>query len=150
MPCWARPSGARRSSSTTCTAIYPTELPEEAVLGTGDYGGVFPTLVGEGSVIGAQFHPEKSQQAGIAAAGGVRPVAAVTSVRVSLVDCVRPSGSGGRRWSVWCCAAAAGGRCPGSWETVHGHIEAGERPAEAAARELEEETGLVRRSGSTT
>jgi 8-oxo-dGTP pyrophosphatase MutT (NUDIX family) len=37
---------------------------------------------------------------------------------------------------------AAGGRCPGSWETVHGHIEAGERPAEAAVRELEEETGL--------
>jgi 8-oxo-dGTP pyrophosphatase MutT (NUDIX family) len=34
------------------------------------------------------------------------------------------------------------GRCPGSWETVHGHIEAGERPAEAAQRELEEETGL--------
>jgi 8-oxo-dGTP pyrophosphatase MutT (NUDIX family) len=38
---------------------------------------------------------------------------------------------------------AAGGRCPGSWETVHGHIEPGERPAEAAARELAEETGLV-------
>ena len=28
-------------------------------------GGVFPTLVGRGTVIGAQFHPEKSQQAGI-------------------------------------------------------------------------------------
>jgi imidazole glycerol-phosphate synthase subunit HisH len=27
---------------------------------------VFPTLVGQGSVIGAQFHPEKSQVAGIA------------------------------------------------------------------------------------
>jgi dATP pyrophosphohydrolase len=38
---------------------------------------------------------------------------------------------------------AAGGRCPGSWETVHGHIEPGERPAEAATRELAEETGLV-------
>lgn len=35
-----------------------------------------------------------------------------------------------------------GGRCPGSWETVHGHIEAGERPAAAALRELREETGL--------
>lgn len=46
-------------------SYYPTALPEEAVLGTGDYGGVFPTLVGRGSVIGAQFHPEKSQQAGI-------------------------------------------------------------------------------------
>ncbi len=38
---------------------------------------------------------------------------------------------------------SAGGRCPGSWETVHGHIEPGERPAEAATRELVEETGLV-------
>ncbi len=46
-------------------SYYPTELPEGAVLGTGDYGGLFPTLVGQGTVIGAQFHPEKSQQAGI-------------------------------------------------------------------------------------
>jgi 8-oxo-dGTP pyrophosphatase MutT (NUDIX family) len=36
-----------------------------------------------------------------------------------------------------------GGRCPGSWETVHGHIEAGETPAEAAVRELAEETGTT-------
>ena len=46
-------------------SYYPTDLPHEAVLGTGDYGGAFPTLVGRGSVIGAQFHPEKSQQSGI-------------------------------------------------------------------------------------
>jgi imidazole glycerol-phosphate synthase subunit HisH len=47
-------------------SYHPTSLPDDAVLGTGDYGGVFPTLVGQGSVIGAQFHPEKSQVAGIA------------------------------------------------------------------------------------
>jgi imidazole glycerol phosphate synthase glutamine amidotransferase subunit len=46
-------------------SYYPTDLAEQEVLGTGDYGGAFPTLVGRGSVIGAQFHPEKSQQAGI-------------------------------------------------------------------------------------
>ncbi len=37
---------------------------------------------------------------------------------------------------------STGGRCPGSWETVHGTIEAGETPVEAARRELLEETGL--------
>lgn len=46
-------------------SYYPTALPESDVLGTGNYDGIFPTLVGEGSVIGAQFHPEKSQVAGI-------------------------------------------------------------------------------------
>jgi imidazole glycerol phosphate synthase glutamine amidotransferase subunit len=47
-------------------SYYPASLPDPAVLGTGDYGGTFATLVGQGSVIGAQFHPEKSQVAGIA------------------------------------------------------------------------------------
>ncbi len=46
-------------------SYYPSELPRDAVLGTGEYDTVFPTLVGQGSVIGAQFHPEKSQRAGI-------------------------------------------------------------------------------------
>lgn len=35
------------------------------------------------------------------------------------------------------------GRNPGSWETVHGTIEAGETPVQASVRELREETGLV-------
>ena len=35
------------------------------------------------------------------------------------------------------------GRCPGSWETIHGTIERGETPVEASLRELREETGLV-------
>ncbi len=34
-------------------------------------------------------------------------------------------------------------RCSGAWESVHGHIESGERAVEAAERELLEETGLV-------
>jgi 8-oxo-dGTP pyrophosphatase MutT (NUDIX family) len=66
----------------------------------------------------------------------------VTSVRVSLVDVYVLRGA---ESALECLVLrrAAGGRCPGSWETVHGHIEADERPAEAAARELAEETGLV-------
>jgi imidazole glycerol-phosphate synthase subunit HisH len=46
-------------------SYYPSELPADSVLGTGEYDAVFPTLVGQESVIGAQFHPEKSQRAGI-------------------------------------------------------------------------------------
>lgn len=33
-------------------------------------------------------------------------------------------------------------RCPTAWETVHGHIETGEEPEEAAVREVREESGL--------
>ena len=66
----------------------------------------------------------------------------MTTVRVSLVDLYVLRGAGPE---IECLVLrrAAGGRCPGSWETVHGHIEAGETPAEAAARELLEETGLA-------
>lgn len=37
---------------------------------------------------------------------------------------------------------APGVRCPGAWEAVHGSIEPGERPEDAAVREVREETGL--------
>lgn len=66
----------------------------------------------------------------------------MTSVRTSLVDVyvLRMSGA-----TLECLALrrAPGGRCPGSWECVHGHIEPAELPAKAAIRELEEETGLT-------
>jgi imidazole glycerol phosphate synthase glutamine amidotransferase subunit len=46
-------------------SYHPSGLANGAVLATGEYGYVFPTIVGEGNVIGAQFHPEKSQRAGL-------------------------------------------------------------------------------------
>lgn len=36
------------------------------VLATADYGRPFSAVVGRGSVVGCQFHPEKSQQSGLA------------------------------------------------------------------------------------
>ena len=46
-------------------------------------------------------------------------------------------------WRVLCLQRAKSTRCPMSWETVHGHIEAGEEPEQAAEREVREETGLT-------
>jgi len=46
-------------------SFHPEGLSADQVLATGTYERVFPTLVGSGNVIGAQFHPEKSQRAGI-------------------------------------------------------------------------------------
>jgi glutamine amidotransferase len=43
-------------------------MPDEEgdVLGRGDYGGPFTSIVGRGEVYGVQFHPEKSSAAGLA------------------------------------------------------------------------------------
>ena len=52
---------------------------------------------------------------------------------------IRPLESG---WRVLVLQRTADTRCPLSWETVHGHIEPGEEPEQAAVREVEEETGI--------
>lgn len=46
-------------------SFHPAELSEGQALALGDYGGFFPTIIGRGNLLGVQFHPEKSQQAGI-------------------------------------------------------------------------------------
>lgn len=66
----------------------------------------------------------------------------MTAAAIALVDVLVLRGSGA---GLECLLLrrAAGGRCPGSWEMVHGHVEPGEAPANAALRELREETGLA-------
>jgi glutamine amidotransferase len=44
---------------------YFCEAPEEVTLATSDYGREFAAVVGRGSVLGVQFHPEKSQAVGL-------------------------------------------------------------------------------------
>jgi len=64
---------------------YYCDAPPAVTLATSDYGRDFAAVVGQGSVLGAQFHPEKSQGIGIriirnfvglvAARGGARAAA---------------------------------------------------------------------------
>lgn len=66
----------------------------------------------------------------------------MTTFRVAFVDLyVLRQGAVGLETLVL--RRAPAGRCPGSWEVVHGSIEPGETPPAAALRELAEETGLV-------
>jgi len=66
----------------------------------------------------------------------------MTTFRVAFVDVyVLRRGTAGLETLVLRRAASA--RCPGAWEVVHGSIEAGESPRDAALRELHEETGLA-------
>ena len=46
-------------------------------------------------------------------------------------------------WDALLVQRASHVRCPGAWEAVHGSIEPGERPEDAALREVHEETGLT-------
>jgi dihydroneopterin triphosphate diphosphatase len=65
----------------------------------------------------------------------------MTDLRVGVVDVyvVRPYRT---EWLVLTLQRSLATRCPASWETVHGRIEVGERPEQAAVREVREEAGL--------
>jgi 8-oxo-dGTP pyrophosphatase MutT (NUDIX family) len=65
----------------------------------------------------------------------------MTAVTVSLIDAYVLRGQGDAL-EVLLLRRGSNGRCPGSWEAVHGHIEADETPIDAARREIGEETGL--------
>jgi 8-oxo-dGTP pyrophosphatase MutT (NUDIX family) len=65
----------------------------------------------------------------------------MTEARVASVD-VYILRRGAAGWETLLLQRAEGTRCTGAWEAVHGHIEEGERPQDAAVREMREETGL--------
>ena len=65
----------------------------------------------------------------------------VSQLSIGTIDVyvIRPLRDG---WRVLVLQRAPDTRCPTAWETVHGHIEEGEEPEDAAIRELREEAGL--------
>ena len=69
-----------------------------------------------------------------------RPVMA--SVNVGTID-VFLIAKRGAAWRVLVLQRSLTTRCPRAWETVHGRIEPGEEPEDAALREVREETGLA-------
>jgi type II secretory ATPase GspE/PulE/Tfp pilus assembly ATPase PilB-like protein/8-oxo-dGTP pyrophosphatase MutT (NUDIX family) len=71
-----------------------------------------------------------------------RSFRAMTAIEVGTVDVIviRALRDG---WRVLALRRASDTRCPGAWEPVHGHIEAGEEPEDAAIREVREESGLA-------
>jgi imidazole glycerol-phosphate synthase subunit HisH len=44
---------------------YYCDAPDDVVIAVSDYGRDFAAVVGKGSVLGVQFHPEKSQEVGL-------------------------------------------------------------------------------------
>lgn len=64
---------------------------------------------------------------------------ATTNVGTIDVYLISPRANG---WRILTLQRARTTRCPLAWETVHGRIERGEEPEEAAVREVREETGL--------
>lgn len=66
----------------------------------------------------------------------------MTTFRIAFID-VYPLRRGPAGLETLVLRRSRSGRCPGAWEVVHGQIEEGESPVEAALRELREETGLA-------
>ena len=87
--------------------------------------------------VGSQYDSRIVDKSQIAA-----PTHPVTSITAGVVDVyvIRPLPDG---WKVIVVQRALTTRCPGAWETIHGRIEADERPEDAAVREVSEETGLT-------
>lgn len=63
-----------------------------------------------------------------------------TSTRIAYVDVLVLRGAG-PTLEVLCLRRGSGGRSPGSWEAVHGHIDPGEAPVATGFREVREEAG---------
>ncbi len=71
----------------------------------------------------------------------MKPPDSQTPLRVAMVD-VYVLRRAGAEVEALVLRRAPGGRSPGSWECIHGHLDQNETPVHAARRELAEEAGF--------
>jgi glutamine amidotransferase len=65
---------------------YFCDAPRDVTLAVTDYGRELPAIVGRGSVLGVQFHPEKSQEVGLRM---IESFVRLVSERASLTEAAR-------------------------------------------------------------
>ena len=74
---------------------------------------------------------------------GVVDIVVLAPFRATPQTSASSSSKSADAWRVLTLQRGPDTRCTGAWEIVHGRIESGERPEDAAVREVLEETGLV-------
>jgi type II secretory ATPase GspE/PulE/Tfp pilus assembly ATPase PilB-like protein/8-oxo-dGTP pyrophosphatase MutT (NUDIX family) len=84
---------------------------------------------------GVHYLPRRHSSSPLLGEPGVSQVE-IGTIDVYLIRALRDG------WRVLVLQRALDTRCPAAWESVHGHIEHGEEPEDAAVREVGEETGL--------
>lgn len=87
--------------------------------------------------------PEKSVDSITPVRAGIVDVLILAPIAHAPVVADSAAAASDPTWRVLGLRRAAGTRCTGAWEIVHGRIEQGERPEQAALREVREETGLA-------
>jgi type II secretory ATPase GspE/PulE/Tfp pilus assembly ATPase PilB-like protein/8-oxo-dGTP pyrophosphatase MutT (NUDIX family) len=129
-------SAGRTTADEVMRVATPDEAGARAVAESAD-ATVRPPLLFEGLELRADLDALLARRR-----PGRRSFRAMTSIEVGTVDVfvVRALVDG---WRVLALRRSSGTRCPGAWEPVHGHIEPGEEPEDAAIREVREESGLA-------
>ena len=128
---------------TTVDEVLRVASPDEPVRSVSEAAPIRLSRAAAPSFDGDAFRLRDDLDAPVARRRPVsRTLPGMTKIEVGTVDVfvIHPLPTG---WRVLALQRAPDTRCPAAWEPVHGHIEAGEEPEDAAVREVREETGLA-------
>ena len=136
----ARNDGMRSLWQSGLSRVENGETTEEELLRVAAPDATQPVLAPSGTVDEApKVHYLRHPDAPSQRLGEPSPPVSQLSIGTIDVYVIRPLRDG---WRVLVLQRALDTRCPTAWETVHGHIEDGEEPEDAALREVREEAGL--------